>query len=107
MQTRPALPPHSTTYNPHLSGEKTCVHPGSEPQSGDKLALPDLAQCPNPTVSVGAIGLVLKASVDSVTVEDAINVLVMEDNHILRDLLYDSSFILFVRISKSIVISVA
>ena len=69
--------------------------------------LPDLAQCSNSTVSVSDSGLILKASVDSVMVEDAINVLVMEDNYILRDLLYGSSFILFVQISKSIVISVA
>ncbi|KAF8525817.1 Fph type histidine kinase [Hysterangium stoloniferum] len=85
---RPAMPSRSITYNPHFSTEPTSMQPGSESQSADELTSRDnTPHSPNLTIPVGTNGLVLKASVGSVAVGHAITVLVVEDNHILRELL--------------------
>jgi hypothetical protein len=70
----PLEPPASTEALPRLAGL-------SEPSSYKLVP-------PSPTIAIGSSGTLLKSSVNSVPPRNRTRVLVVEDNHILRDLLW-------------------
>jgi hypothetical protein len=81
--SRPTLPPRSKTYNLHLSiGSSTRQSPPTDDYDMDAPS------SPSATISVGAGGLLLKTSVGSLEYGRPGHILVVEDNNILRDLLY-------------------
>jgi Histidine kinase-, DNA gyrase B-, and HSP90-like ATPase len=78
--SRPTLPPRSRTYNLQVS-TGTSTPPADEHDM-------DVPNSPSATISVGSGGLLLKTSVGSLESGKVIHVLVVEDNNILRELLY-------------------
>ena len=93
--TRPPLGPRAVTVHPlatwsHLS--PTAEH-DETPLHAHTPVLPVFAQSPSsPTISIGTGGTLLKSSANTLQQQDApIRVLVVEDNAILRNLLYVSA----------------
>lgn len=91
--SRPALPPRSRTYNLQLTAGLSSHH---SPLTDDHEM--DIPSSPSATISVGAGGLLLKTSVGSLEPGRPIHVLVVEDNSILRELLYVLLFVSLVLI---------
>ena len=81
--SRPTLPPRSRTYNLQISTASSSQQ--SLTTDDHDMEAPS---SPSETISVGGGGLLLKTSIGSLEAGRPIHVLVVEDNSILRELLY-------------------
>lgn len=88
---RPPFAQRSYTAHPTASWSQMMSFPtddmdGIEPGPPDSA--PSSPQSPSPTVNIGTGGTLLKSSVGSLSVRNTLRVLVIEDNSILRNLLW-------------------
>lgn len=110
LTLRPPLGPRSFTAHP-LSSWADLNSTTEQEETGPPFRQdsPVFAQSPSsPTISIGNGGTLLKSSVGTLKPKRSIRVLVVEDNAILRNLLYVLSFIfylLYLVISKREVVS--
>ena len=93
---RPELPPRSRTYNLDLSSG-----PRQPSTEGSRSEPPKSPNSPSTTIAIGTGGLLLKTSIGSLEPGRPVHVLVIEDNSILRELLYVPSHLLFIPILSS------
>ncbi|GJJ08274.1 hypothetical protein Clacol_002484 [Clathrus columnatus] len=88
---RPVMTPRSaTTYNLQRTTEPILMAPTPNMDESDA----EMSTNTSTTISVGSGGLLLKASVGTLISNQPAHVLVVEDNSILRDLLYGMFFII-------------
>ena len=89
---RPLLGPRAITAHPLTSwSHLPATTEQEEPESDSQPGSPRMSQTPSsqsPTVSVGTGGTLLKSSIGTVEPQGPLRVLVVEDNSILRNLLW-------------------